>query len=459
MLCIITPSFIAITLSSTGQVKGLPNLYNAAEFYGIQDEPYIEVTDELLDVSEENVVGLPSLIPYWYDLVDKEKVSQTGAGVYVAVLDTGLLPNWNNIFSEANIAWELGKGFSHDIYWDDTIGDIVISDLKDDRGFITNLASGHGTHVASTIVGYNYRNLAWIEGIASDATIIPVLVLDAWLVDSPYGLIAFSGGTNAMIAAGIYYITDLAKDLDGPVIINMSLGGSSSSSLINDAIDYAIKKGVIIVVAAGNAGTEGMDYPGAYPSVISRAAGGWTDMFTYGWRADVPEVLYENDSLGNEFQVYLEDFSGRPNRTLDQHYNDLDVMAPGAWIVGPYKPNWASPTSWGYYYVSGTSMATPHVSAIAALVLELFPWYNQKDVELILQHAANGVFKNILRGFPPIGIDVKVAYIIPGYYYLANWGRHDFGRGFLNADDTIISAFHYFMDHHHHSCCCVHCHC
>ncbi len=437
VVCITTPGFFVIAT----EVSSMPIFANATDFFDIQDEPYLVLSGDSLS-TEKSV--LPSVIPFWHDLVDKENVPLTGEGVYVAVLDTGLLPGWEFIFSEANIASELGMGFSHDIYWDDTIEDIVISDVVSDRGFLTDLASGHGTHVTSTIVGYNYADMVWIEGIAPDVTIIPILVLDAWMVDTPVGPVTFSGGSSAMIATGIYYIADLTESLDGPVIINMSLGGSGETPEIEAAVDYAISKGVIIVASAGNNGEAGMSYPGAYNQVISAAACGWTDMLAQGWTADVPEKLNTNDSLGNDYQVYLTGFSSRPNRTLGQKYRDLDVMAPGDWIVGPYKSKWAPVEYWGYYYVSGTSMAAPHVSAIAALVLEIFPMFDQRDIEFVLKLAASGVGPNRRRGFPRIGEDVKVAYF-GNQYYTVSWGRHDYGRGFLQADTAILTALLYYF--------------
>jgi subtilisin family serine protease len=448
MVCIITPGFFVLT----NHTNALPTFMQTNDLIGIADEPYFEA--ELNDIETSSAEGsLPSIIPYWYDLVDKEEVVNNGTGVYVAVLDTGLLPDWSFIFSEANIADELGKGFSHDIYWDDEISNIAIGPLRDDRGFLTNKASGHGTHVTSTVVGYNYANIAWIEGIAPEATIIPVLVMDAWEVETPYGPMQLSGGTNEMVAAGIYYIANLADSLDGPVIINMSLGGPTQNDLITAAIDYAIEQGVIVVAAAGNEGEAQMDYPGAYSPVISAAAGGWTETLSKGWTADVPEELYEPDDLGNDFQVYLETFSGRPNKTIGQKYRDLDVMAPGAWVVGPYKAIWAPVTDWNYYYVSGTSMATPCVSAMAALVLEIFPFYEQKDVEKVLKLAAGNVMANILRGFPPKAENVKVAYF-GGSYYNVSWGRHDYGKGFLTASMAVFYGFvylsSYLHEHHHH---------
>ena len=386
---------------------------------------------EAAEVSSQPLNGLPGVMPFWTDLVNTESVGESGDGVYVAVLDTGLLPSWPFFFSEANIAWELGKGFTHDIYWDDGLNDVVIGPLKDDRGFITNYASGHGTHVASTVVGFNYNNLSWINGVAPKATIIPVLVLDAWVVDTPDGLIGLSGGTDEMIAAGIYYVADLAETLDGPVVINMSLGGPGRSQMIESAVDYAISRGVVVVASAGNNGSNGMGYPGGLEQIISAGAAGWASMFLYGWTANVPEKLNKSDALGNNWQIYLEDFSSRPNKYLDQKHQDLDVSAPGAWIVGPYKSPFSS--SVGYFFLSGTSMAAPHVSGMAALILEDYPDTMQWDMEFVLELAA--------AGLPLPASDAIVAFPFeePGYY-TATWDGGDFGSGYLRADQAIKKA-------------------
>ena len=169
--------------------------------------------------------SLPTINGFWTDLVDTEHVSNDGSGVYVAVLDTGLLQQWPFFFSQATIRDDLGIGFSHDITWDNSINDIVIGPLRSDRGFITGDESGHGTHVTSTIVGYNYNDIAWVNGVAPKVQIIPVLVLDAWTVDTPFGPIQLNGGTDEMIAAGITYVANLAASLDGPVVINLDIIG------------------------------------------------------------------------------------------------------------------------------------------------------------------------------------------------------------------------------------------
>lgn len=395
----------------------------------VPDITDVRFESEVVFTNEAQVDALPNVLPYNADMVNVEKVANEGEGVYVAVLDTGLLDMWPFFFSQAKIAWELGKGFTHDLYWDDEVGDIMMGDLRDDRGFITDLASGHGTHVTSTIVGFNVNNSFWVEGIAPKVTIIPVLVLDAWAVETPEGYVTLSGGTDEMVAAGINYIAELAPTLDGPVVINMSLGGPDRSEMIEEAIMNAISNGVTVIASAGNEGTTGMGYPGGISDVISAGAGGWTVFWDYGWRADVPEKLNKKDYLGNNFQVYLEDFSSRPNKDLDQKHQDLDVTAPGAWVVGPYKPAFSSAVN--YYYLGGTSMAAPHVSGMAALLLELYPHLIQSEVEKILEVSASG--------FPLPANDALVS-DTPYDPYWCTWDGGDYGKGLLLADQIFKVA-------------------
>lgn len=375
--------------------------------------------------------SLSEVVPFWVDLVDAEGMND-GEGVYVAVLDTGLLDLWPIFFYQADIAWGLGKGFSHDIWWDNGL---VFGPLKDGRGFITDsyMGSGHGTHVVSTIVGYNYNDLFWVQGVAPKVTIIPVLVLDAWVVSTPFGPIALTGGTDEMVSAGIYYVADLAESLNGPVIISMSLGGPDPSSMIEAAIDYAVERGVVVVASAGNEGEAGMGWPGAYPQVISCGMAGWTEQWVGypdpWWLNDIPEKLNTKDYWGNNWQLFLDYMSSRPNKDLGQKPFHLDVTAPGAAIVGPYKP--AFSYALGYYYLWGTSMAAPHVSGIAAQVLQEHPEMDQASMESTLKKAAAGL---------PLPCDGSLAYDFPGYLYYFEWKGRDWGRGFLQADEALKAA-------------------
>lgn len=227
--------------------------------------------------------------------------------------------------------------------------------------------NSHGTHVTSTILGYSLRG-APINGAAPMATVIPVK-----------GLGQNGSGWSSEVAAGIVYVTDLKRGpLAGhPVVINMSLGGPSLDAVEKAAVDYATANGVIVVAAAGNEGDAGLGYPGAYPPVISVAASGWIGEWAPGtgswWQRDVPEPT-------NTADYYITDFSSR-----EKAGQELDVAAPGSWVVGPYQTQ-SGKTS--YYYLGGTSMASPHVAGIAALMMQKNGTLAQGDVESILKSSA-----------------------------------------------------------------------
>jgi subtilisin family serine protease len=418
-------------------------------------------------------------VQYDMDIIDVENVQATGKGVYVAVLDTGLMYNYANYLPTAKIRSDLGKGYSYTtIYWNETAQDFYLDGFYDTRGFITELGqpytdfglplgNGHGTHVTSTVTGFTYRSAYWnqeffIRGVSPDAYLIPVLVLDTWIgyvppgqsIEEGYYLIS-GAGSDEMVAAGIRYCGDLAKQMHIKIVISMSLGGSQLSPLEKDAIDYAIKRGCIVVAAAGNKGTARMDYPGAYSPVISVASGGWT-MENIGtgtsphsppyrwWLSDVPEDLHTPDALGNDFQLFVNDFSGRPNPELGQSWCDLDVCGPGSWNVGPYGPYGAvyipglNP-GFGYYFLGGTSMSTPHVSGIAALVLEKYPRLDQFKMHTILKLAA---FANRMTDWFKNGSALVYAFQPDGTYAYetSTWTAWDYGTGFLQADAALCVA-------------------
>jgi subtilisin family serine protease len=368
------------------------------------------------------------------DMINIEAVSQTGTGVYVAVLDTGLVPNWQNYFPEARVATHLGTGFDQSVSFkagNDQCGfGVEVGPLRQTT-WVGSIGSTHGTHVASTILGYFYRSNAdaaqgfplppiMVRGIAPNVTVIPVKVLADYQVPalpkctnpgpSPAQNVVF--GTDAMVAAGIDYATDLAIAGYRPMVINMSLGGSALDPIEKAAIDRAIANGVIVVAAAGNEGETGMSFPGAYAPVISAGASGWTKewlkptdglpRYRMWWlkypfapllpgSGDVADPTSAND-------VYLTDFSSR-----ELPGQELDVLAPGSWVRGPFPgdpgynhlPWWSNGigdlvggNAGNFFYVGGTSMATPHVASVAALMLQKNPSLNQAQVESILKSTA-----------------------------------------------------------------------
>jgi len=458
LILVVMTSTFAVVLRAAPE----PTINVRSLEYNVQPVKTQEISAAELDATP------PDPVPFNVDMVNAETTSG-GTGVYVAVLDTGLLSNYLWFFppSGVDIKEEWGKGYTHDVAYNPATKQLDFGPLRDDRGFITHdqwnpnpapnpfgtgLGSGHGTHMTSIITGYRFwRGTVdtWIKGIAPKVTIIPVLVLDDWLYyNSTDGYWYLeTGGTDEMVAAGITYIGDLARDNPNKkFVINMSLGGPEPTTIIENAIDYAIGEGVIIVASAGNSGYAGMGWPGAYPQVISVAAAGWTQEYGggyytyYWWWWDVPEKLntvnyvYDpttGETYHNNWHTYLTDFSSRANRDLGQNWRDLDVATPGAAIRGPYKPY--GTTQWAFYAVWGTSPAAPHVSATAALLLESYPSLNQFTMEQILKYAA---LKIPMAADGAYVSDVFSNYAT-WYYY---WKDHDSGSGFLTVDEAMKTA-------------------
>jgi subtilisin family serine protease len=315
-----------------------------------------------------------------------------GEGVYVAVLDTGLLSSWPTYFPADRIDTVHARAFGGgggDVGW-----------VSEQPNKWQQDQDSHGTHVTSTIIGYQFGALP-VNGVAPLATIVPVKVLNQ-----------NGSGWSSVIARGIVYIADLkAGDLAGhPVVINMSLGGSRLDPLEKAAIDYAISEGVIVVASAGNLGTAGMGFPGAYAPVISAAASGWVDEWSTGswW------LTLDVQDPTNPADFYIADFSSR-----EKPGQDLDVAAPGSWVLGPYQVNGQI----SYYYLGGTSMASPHVAGIVALMAEKDPSLTAPEAEAALEASAIDLgpgCRSVLNGFSPTPVEIC-------------WGADATGAGLVTA--------------------------
>jgi len=90
------------------------------------------------------------------DMVNIEGVDETGKDVYIAMLDTGLAPNWRDFFPQERIATKLGKGFFQPIHVDRHTGELVYQDTIVESSWVGSLEDTHGTMVASVILGFNY---------------------------------------------------------------------------------------------------------------------------------------------------------------------------------------------------------------------------------------------------------------------------------------------------------------
>ena len=273
----------------------------------------------------------------------------TGSGVVVAVVDTGV--DLSHVDLVGNL-WENsdeipgdgrdndGNGFVDDVSgWDFVDNDALPDDLQ-----------GHGTHVAGTIAAG--RNGFGVTGVAYDAAIMPVRVLDHR-----------GSGSSFDVGAGIRYAVDNGAD-----VINLSLGGTYSASIAS-ALRYAENAGVIVVAASGNEGASVASFPARH----SR---------------DLENVL----AVG----AYQSDGQRAPFSNLAG--DAVQVMAPGASIL-------STGVNQGYRRLSGTSMATPHVAGLAALILSANPDWSPREVrQAILVGADTGI-----GGSPSLGVNAALS--------------------------------------------------
>lgn len=324
----------------------------------------------------------------------------TGDGVYCGVLDTGLLDSWRSYLPQERIAEEYAISFGG--------GGGNAGAVSSQPNKWEHDQNSHGTHVTSTIIGYSLNGTP-VSGVAPMCTVIPVKVLNQ-----------NGRGWSSVIARGIVYAADLKTGPlhNAPMVINMSLGGSQLDAVEKAAVDYAVARGVVIVAAAGNSGNRGMDFPGAYAPVISAAASGWVGEWiggsTWWFARDVAEPT-------NPADYYITDFSGRQKAG-----QDLDVAAPGSWVVGPFQLNSGQLS---YFFLGGTSMATPHVAGIVALMLQKHPGLTASQVETILESTA-----------VPLGAGSRTITNPDGTTATVTWGTDATGAGLATANAALAAT-------------------
>ena len=238
----------------------------------------------------------------------------TGSGVTVAVVDTGVAYEDYSIYRKApdlaNTTFVSGYDFVNND-----------SHPNDDNS--------HGTHVAGTVAQSTNNNVG-VAGVAFGASIMPVKVLNGQ-----------GSGSYADVADGIRWAAD-----NGAHVITLSLGGPTSATYLEEAVRYAYEKGVTVIAASGNENSA-VGYPAAYDNYV--IAVGAT-------RYDEQRAPYSNYGAS------------------------LDIVAPGGDLAvdqnndgygdGVLQQTFGNNVqSFGYYFFQGTSMATPHVAGVAALVI------------------------------------------------------------------------------------------
>lgn len=272
-------------------INGLSFTIPDRNLKALANDPIVKyvVNDDIVTALKPTETIQAETLPWGIDTVEADQVwsAHTGAGINVAVLDTGIDMDHPDL--AANIKGGINLVNTRKTFDDD---------------------NGHGTHVSGTIAAVN--NDFGVIGVAPEANLYGVKVLNQ----------RGSGYTSDVIE-GIEWAVNNNMD-----IISMSLSSAYYNAAFEVAINYAYNNGVIVVAAAGNESTS-VSYPAAYDNVIGVSA------------------MDQNYDL-----AYFSNYGPQ-----------IDVTAPGVSITSTYYKG-------QYAIMSGTSMATPHVTGVIALMLE-----------------------------------------------------------------------------------------
>ncbi|TCO50507.1 subtilisin family serine protease [Kribbella antiqua] len=326
------------SLNYVRRISATPNDDYYPVFDGVGQSPYL------------NTVRMPQA----WDL-SKSTGSQT-----VAVLDTGVDAG------HPDLAGRLVPGYN-------AITNVAQTPVDD---------NGHGTMTLG-IIAANTNNTIGIAGVGWSAKAMPVKVLDA---------------------EGSGYDDDIAEGIDwavahGAKVINMSLGGPGDNAVLHDAVKNAVAKGVVVVVAAGNDGTDVPQFPASYSEVIAVAAanegGALTDFSSYG--------------------------------------NWVDVAAPG-WNIISTGVRSMTPAGYDpYWYCTGTSCSAPIVTGIAALVKNKWPSWTPAQIAARIKTTA--------RDAGPRGADPYYGYgNVDAYAALGGRWTTDFAVNTPDGNDQPARA-------------------
>ena len=230
--------------------------------------------------------------------------------------------------------------------------------------------SEHGTHVAGLVASTTGNGIG-TSGLARDAKVMPIEVIDN-----------SDSGTSTDVAAGVTWAVD-----NGATVINMSIGTAGDNTndpVLAAAVANALRLGVPVVAAAGNEGENGnlISYPAAYPGVIAVA------------NVDSTRTLVKTSTRASW----------------------VDVAAPGDLVVSTLNGGW-------YGYLSGTSMATPYVSAAVALLRQLHPDFSPAQLGALITASAEdagppgwdaGYGWGVLRPLAALQLPIPTAALPPG---------------------------------------------
>ena len=326
--------------------------------------------------------------------------SLDGSGVGIVIVDSGVDPS--------HLSFRDSSGNSRIVYNQDFTGEGK-----------TNDPYGHGTHVASIAAGVTNIAQGAYEGIAPNAKLINLRVLNS----------NGTGSISSILAALDWIYTNRSNATYNMKVVNLSLGANALDSYTLDPLCKAVRKlvdaGIVVVAAAGNEGKDGagskiygqIHSPGNEPSAITVGA-----VNSFGTDARLDDAIATYSSRGPTRSFYTDALGVR-------HFDNLvkpDLVAPGNKIIdaqsypGTYNnlvvaspvldANITNSPTKEQMYLSGSSMATPAVSGAVALMLQANPTLTPKMVKMLLTYTAQTIngFNQLEQGAGELNIDGAV---------------------------------------------------
>jgi len=330
------------TLVKAAQLRRDPNFINVSLNYLLQPSAIPNDTNYSLQWD----MGLMNLPTAW-------DTTMGSNNVIVAVIDTGILPNHPDFAGQLLPGYDFIRNATQA-----NDGNGIDNDPTDTgNGDPTKRSDFHGTHVAGTVAAAT-NNARGVAGVAGGVRIMPLRV------------VGIGGATSYDVEQAVRYAAGLANDSNTvPTqiadVINLSLGGSGGTSTAPSAFRQARAAGVIIVAAAGNNGTNQLITPAGYDGVVSVSA------ITMARQ----RAVYSN--YGPTIDIAAPGGSG--GDINNDGYPD-EILSLGADDSGPTLV-------YEYNFKLGTSMASPHVAGVAALMKSVFPGLTPDIFDALL---ANG---------------------------------------------------------------------
>lgn len=303
-------------------------------------EPEVSLSKELIGVSHfayANYTGESLDFYLWshrvVNIKDAWNENLFGDDIVVAVLDTGVDG------TNPDLQGQIIEGYR-------PLYDSIIPPNSD-----SSYGGSHGTHVAGIIAAK--LDGKGVVGVAPRAKIMPIVIFDngGWYIGDEY------------TAKGIIWAVN-----HGAKVLSNSWGGPGYSQILKDAFDYALEKGVTVVVAAGNStSSQTFLYPANYPGIIQVAAAEFNG--------------------GNVKTAYFS--NGSPMITVAAPGRDILSTMPQIGSNGYDSDSFICDENGGYYgFMSGTSMATPYVSGFVALLLQKYPSAKPWQIRKIIESSA-----------------------------------------------------------------------